>query len=150
MGLTNAEVRSFLHGIKEQDEELYHKMMQIAELRTAVENCTSKLDKDGSQTTKGGDKLSNLMCRILDLEKECEKLHISVNSTKKSVLELAEDLTQDRHREYLTLRFIEYNGFYDTAMKMGVSDSTARRIDRRVISDLTKAMNKTNRNLPTK
>lgn len=143
--MTNAEARAFLHSIKEQDEKLYQKLAQIAELRTAVENCTAKLDKDGSQTSKGGDKLSNLMCRIIDLEKECENLRISADNKRKSVAEYAEELTQDRHREYLLLRFVESKGFYDTAMKMNLSDSTARRIDRKVVADFAKSFN--NRNI---
>ena len=139
--MTNTETRQFLHSIRTQSEELEQKLLQIAELRTAVENCTSKLDKDGSQTSKGGDKLSNLMCRILDLEKECKNLRISVDKTTKTVLEVANSLTQEQHRDYLVLRFVECNGFYDTVMKMDLSDSKARRIDRKVISDVTKALN---------
>lgn len=136
--MTNAEVRRFLHSIKEQDEELERKLVQIAELRTAVENCTAKLDKDGSQVQKGGDKLSNLMCKIVDLEKECERLRISADNTRKTVLELADELTQEPHKEYLLLRFVECNGFYDTAMKMGISDMKARRIDRKIVSEISK------------
>ena len=136
--MTNAEARAFLHSIAEQDKELYQKIAQIAELRTAVENCTAKLDKDGSQTTKGGDKLSNLMCRILDLEKECENLRISADNKRTSVVEYAKALTQDRHREYLLLRFVESKGFFDTATEMNLSDSTARRIDRKVVSDFAR------------
>lgn len=141
MGMTDKDVRNFLHSIRQQDEELEKKLIQIAELRTIVENCASKLDSDGSQHMGAGDKLSNIMCRIVDLEKECEKLHISADNTRKTVTELAEELTQEQHREYLMLRFVECNGFYDTAMKMDLSDSTARRIDRKVISDLTRVMN---------
>lgn len=141
MGMTDKEVRNFLHSIRQQDEELEKKLIQIAELRTVAENCASKLDSDGSQHMGAGDKLSNIMCRIVDLEKECEKLRISADNTRKTVTELAEELTQEQHREYLMLRFVECNGFYDTAMKMDLSDSTARRIDRKVISDLTRVMN---------
>lgn len=136
--MTNAEVRQFLHSIKEQDEELERKLVQIAELRTAVENCTAKLDKDGSQVQKGGDKLSNLMCKIVDLEKECERLRISADNTRKTVLDIANELTQEPHKEYLILRFVECNGFYDTAMKMGISDMKARRIDRKIVSEISK------------
>ena len=140
--MTDKEVRRFLHSIKEQDEELEKKLVQIAELRTAVENCTAKLDKDGSQVQKGGDKLSNLMCKIVDLEKECENLRISADGKRKTVLELANELTQEQHRDYLVLRFVECNGFYDTVMKMDISDAKGRRIDRQVISDLADATTK--------
>jgi hypothetical protein len=142
--MTNAEARKYLHSIKEQDEELYRKLSQIAELRTAVENCTSKLDKDGSQMSSPGDKLSNLMCKILDLEKECERLRISADNTRKTVLELANELIQEPHKEYLLLRFVECNGFYDTAMKMGISDMKARRIDRKIVSEFAKYGSKHN------
>ena len=138
MGMTDKEVRRFLHSIKEQDDELEKKLVQIAELRTAVENCTAKLDKDGSQVQKGGDKLSNLMCKIVDLERECENLRISADGKRKTLLEFANELTQEQHRDYLVLRFVECNGFYDTAMKMGISDSKARRIDRKIVSEISK------------
>ena len=144
MGMTNAEVRRFLHSIKEQDEELERKLVQIAELRTAVENCTAKLDKDGAQSSKGGSKVENLMCKIIDLEKECENLRMSADGKRKTVLEYANSLTQEQHRDYLVLRFVECHGFYDTTMMMSekykkFSDSKARRIDRKVISDLSRA-----------
>ena len=142
--MTNKEIRQFLHSIREQDEEIERKLVQIAELRSAVENCTAKLDKDGSQVSKGGDKLSNLMCKIVDLEEECKNLHISADNKRKTVLDYANTLTQEQHRDYLVLRFVECNGFYDTVMLMEqkykkFSDSKARRIDRKVISDLAKA-----------
>ena len=136
--MTDKEVRRFLHSIKEQDEEIERKLVQIAELRTAVENCTAKLDKDGSQVQKGGDKLSNLMCKIVDLEKECENLRISADGKRKTLLEFANELTQAQHRDYLALRFVECNGFYDTVIKMGISDSKARRIDRKIVSEISK------------
>ena len=137
--MTNTEARAFLHSIKEQDEELYRKLTQIAELRSAVENCTAKLESDGSQHSNVGDKLSNLMCKIVDLEEECEKLRISADNRRKCVSDLAKELIHEEHREYLMLRFVECNGFFDTAMKMGLSDSKARRIDRKVVSEFAKS-----------
>lgn len=138
--MTNQESRAFLHSIREQDEELYRLLTEIAELRTAVENCTAKLDKDGSQSSKGGDKMSNLMCKIIDLERKCEKIRISSNGKRRTVLEFAKELTQDTDREYLIHRFVKCNGFYETAMELDLSDSKARRIDRKVVSQFAKSM----------
>ena len=140
--MTDVEARRFLNSIREQDKELEKKLVQIAELRSAVENCTSKLDKDGSQMSKGGDKLSNLMCKILDLEKECENLRINADWTLKTVKSILDDLTQVRHKDYLMLRFVERNGIFETAMKMDVSDSTAKRIDKKAVSEFAKIYTK--------
>ena len=140
--MTDVEARRFLNSIREQDKELEKKLVQIAELRSAVENCTSKLDKDGSQMSKGGDKLSNLMCKILDLEKECENLRINADWTLKTVKSVLDDLTQVRHKDYLMLRFVERNGIFETAMKMDVSDSTAKRIDKKAVSEFAKIYTK--------
>lgn len=136
--MTNKEARAFLHSIREQDEELYRLLLEIAELRTAVENCTAKMDKDGSQTSKGGDKLSNLMCKIIDLERKCENLRISTNEKRKSVIEFAKELSQENDREYLLHRYVKCNGFYQTAMELDLSDSQTRRIDRKVVSEFAK------------
>ena len=85
--------------------------------------------------------MSKVVGRIVDLEREAARLRESYTQRKKTVLEKSQKLKNKRHSEYLEVRYVDCNSFYNTVMIMDLSDSTARRIDRKAISELTQIFN---------
>ena len=139
--MTEKEVRDYVLKIKTELDDLVKKLSQIDDLRTIAENCTARTDKEPVQTSGSVDKMSKIVGRIVDLEREVAKLRESYTNRKRTVLEMSQKLGNERHGKYLEVRYVDGNSFYDTVMIMDLSDSTARRIDRKAISELTKVMN---------
>lgn len=140
--MTEHETREYLKGIKILTEKRNKKYEQIDEIRSLATNCVAPLDKERIQSSGSGDRMSNLVGRLVDLLHEIEEMDEVIGNRKSFVTRMCQKLHDDRYSQWIILRFVEKNGFYDTVMKMGLTDSTGRRIDRKAISELTKVMNK--------
>ena len=146
MGMTEYEVREYLHSIKILTEKRDKKLEQIEELRSVATNCVAPTDKEPIQSSGSGDKMANIVGRIVDLTEEVKGIDGIIHERTAFLLLASDNFSDKRYQKYMFTRYIDCNGFYETAMRMDLSDSTARRIDRRVISDLTKIMNEKDKN----
>ena len=99
------------------------------------------MDKDPVQTSGSGDKMANLVTRMIDLIVEVGECDEIIERRIEFLKMVGQELSNIRHQTYLRLRYVEQNSFYDTVVRMDLSDSTARRIDKRMISELTKIIN---------
>ena len=145
--MTEREVKAYLGSIKILSEKRDKKLEQVDELRAVATNCVAPTDKEPVQSSGSGDKMANIVGRMVDLLKEIEDLDEIIRDRKSLVYRMSDKLSNDRHSQYIKLRFLEKNGFYDTVMKMKLTDSTARRIERRAISEITTLMNETKHNI---
>lgn len=141
MGITEYEVRQYLQSIKFLTGKRDKKLEQIEELRSVATNCVAKLDKDPVQTSGSGDKMPNIVGRMVDLQKEADELDKIIHERTALVIRMSDNLEDKRCQKYLFTRYIDLNSFYDTVMIMELSDSTARRIEKKAISELTKLLN---------
>lgn len=147
MGMTEREVREYLGSIKILSEKRDKKLEQIDELRSVATNCVAPMDKEPIQSSGSADKMANIVGRIADLLAEIDILDNMIRDRKSLVYRLSDKLSTDRHSRYIKLRFLERKGFYDTVMIMDLSDSTARRIEKRAISEMTKLLNESKHNI---
>ena len=68
--MTEQDVREYLASIWIFAKENHDDLMRIMELRTAAENCSVRYDKESMQTSGGGDKLTKLVGKLVDLERK--------------------------------------------------------------------------------
>jgi predicted transcriptional regulator len=139
--MTERELKGYLESIKVLSEKRDKKLEQIDELRSVATNCVAPTDKEPIQSSGSADKMANIVGRMVDLIREVDELDEIIRDRKSIIYRLSDKLPTDRHSQYIKLRFLEKNGFYDTVMKMELTDSTARRIERKAISELTRIMN---------
>ena len=139
--MTERELKGYLESIKVLSEKRDKKLEQIDELRSVATNCVAPTDKEPIQSSGSADKMANIVGRMVDLIREVDELDEIIRDRKSIIYRLSDKLSTDRHSQYIKLRFLEKNGFYDTVMKMELTDSTARRIERKAISELTRIMN---------
>lgn len=139
--MTERELKGYLESIKVLSEKRDKKLEQIDELRSVATNCVAPTDKEAIQSSGSADKMANIVGRMVDLIREVDELDELIKNRKSIIYRLSDKLSTDRHSQYIKLRFLEKNGFYDTVMKMELTDSTARRIERKAISELARIMN---------
>ena len=147
MGMTEREVKAYLGSIKILSEKRDKKLEQVDELRSVATNCVAPTDKEPIQSSGSGDKMANIIGRMVDLLKEIEDLDEIIRDRKSLVYRMSDKLSNERHSQYLKLRFLEKNGFYDTVMIMDLTDSTARRIEAKAISEITRLINESEHNI---
>ena len=138
---TEKDIKLFLSSIQEFSQRNHERLVQIMELRAVAESCTARMDKENIQTSGDGDKLANIVGKIVDLEREICRVEHIIEHRKAKFEEITNNFSDSRQREFLTIRYVEGNGFYDTAMLMDLKDSTAKRIHRNAIAEFTKIYN---------
>ena len=145
--MTEREVKAYLQDIKNLTEKRDKKLEQIEELRSVATNCVAPTDKEPIQSSGSGDKMTNIVGRMVDLLREIENLDDMIADRKSFATRAIGKMPNDRHSQYIKLRFLEKNGFYDTVMIMELTDSTARRIERKAISEITSMVNESKLNI---
>jgi len=138
---TEKDTKAYLRSLWEFSKKNHMRLMQIMELRVIAENCTVRTDKESVQSFGSGDKMSNLVGKIVDIEREICETDKIIKKRRAEFKELSRNMTDERQREFLTIRYYDGNGFYDTALIMDLSDSTAKRIHKKAITEFTKLFN---------
>jgi len=138
---TEEDTKQYLMSLSEFAEENHKRLVQIMELRAIAESCTVRTDKESIQTSGSGDKMANIVGRIVDIEREIYKTNKIIEHRRAEFEEITKKMKIDRHKEYLTVRYYDGNGFYDTVMIMNLRDSTAKKIHRKSIAEFTKIYN---------
>lgn len=139
--MTEREAREWLHSIKVYDGETENILRQIIELRTVAESCTVRTDKESIQTSGSGDKMANIVGKIVDLEKKLSDIEKRSLERRMIFEKICLLMADKRQTDFLTVRFYDGNSFYETVMLLDLADSTARRIERNAISEFTKQYN---------
>ena len=139
---TEEDVKNYLASIWVFAQENHDDLVRIMELRTAAENCSVRYDKESVQSSGNGDKMTNIVGKIVDLERKIYRKNEKIKKRRAEFEEIAKMMSDNRQREFLTIRYHDGNGFYDTALIMDLSVSTAKRIHRHGISEFTKLINK--------
>lgn len=139
--MTENEIRVWLKSIKLDTDEMRKIFEQIAELRAIAESCTVRTDKESIQSSGSGDKMARVVGKIVDLERKISHSEKIVAKRRKEFEEISGKMSDDRQRDFLTTRYYDGNSFYETVMILDLSDSTARRVEKRAISEFTKLKN---------
>ena len=138
---TEEEIKEYLASIWLFAVENHDNLVKIMELRTIAENCSVRLDKENVQTSGSGDKLTKIVGRIVDIEREIYKKNKIIKHRRAEFEEITKKMSDRRQIEFLTTRYYDGNGFYDTALIMNLPISTAKRIHRKGIAEFTKIFN---------
>jgi hypothetical protein len=136
--MTEKQGREYLQSIGRLETQVKDKINQILELRAVAESCTVSTDKENIQSSGGGDKMASVVGRIVDLENEIIDKYQIVRERKQTVKEIAAEMSDKRQGQFLTLRFVEGRGFYDTLMYMNVKDTTGKRINHKSVLEFSK------------
>lgn len=135
--MTDRETREWLKSIKIYTDEIDNLLEQIEQLRAVAESCTVRTDKESIQTSSSGDKMANIVGRIVDLQKKMDDIDRRTLERRSIFEKISRKMSDERQKQFLTIRYFDGNSFYDTVMLMDLVDSTARRIEKRAISEFS-------------
>ena len=133
--MTETETREWLKSIKIYSDEGDNILEQIEQLRAVAESCTVRTDKEPVQSSGSGDKMANIVGRMVDLKKLLTELDKKILTRRTQFGIITNQMGDDKQIQFLTIRYLDGNSFYETVMMMDLNDSTARRIERKAISE---------------
>ena len=138
---TEEDTKAYLRSIWDFTLTNRAELEKIAELRAIAESCTVRTDKESVQTSGSGDKLTNIVGRIVDIEREIYQRNKIIKHRRAEFEEITNEMTDKRQKSFLTVRYFDGNGFYDTALILEMNESTAKRIHRKAITEFTRIFN---------
>ena len=138
--MTEKETREWLSSIKIYTDEVNNLLEQIEQLRAIAESCTVNTEKESVQSSSG-DKLANIVGKMVDLENKLMDIDHKVLAKRQMFGVVTNQMGDNRQTQFLTIRYLDGHSFYDTVMLMDLTDSTARRIEKRGISEFADTYN---------
>ena len=133
--MTEKQAKEWLCSLKIYEDEENRILDQIIQLRAVAESCTVRTDKESIQTSGSGDTMANIVGKIVDLERKLTKIDRKILNRRDVFEKICGEMENDRHRQFLTIRYFDGNSFYETVMLMDLTDSTGRRIQKRAVVD---------------
>lgn len=119
-------------------EELYNSIVKKEEhilwLRSIVDSAKSpQLKKDKIQTSIDVDKMSRIMCEVVDGERELEQMKSEYLELQVIVLDKIEQLDSDLHRKILKMKYLDFKTLVDISDETGYSYDHIKRTHKKAL-----------------
>lgn len=119
-------------------EKLYNSIVKKEEhilwLRSIVDSAKSpQLKKDKIQTSIDVDKMSRIMCEVVDGERELEQMKSEYLELQVIVLDKIEQLDSDLHRKILKMKYLDFKTLVDISDETGYSYDHIKRTHKKAL-----------------
>jgi DNA-directed RNA polymerase specialized sigma subunit len=113
------DAKQFLRQIRQLDQEINSKLEEVEKLRSLAEKMTSTLSHDNVSQSGCGDRVSEVVAKIVDLDREITRSVDRMIDLKDKAIRLINQLDEPNHRLVLILRYINGYTWEQIAVKMG-------------------------------
>ena len=131
--------KQYLSQIVRFDMMIRNKFEEIIKYRVLVESITPKNDDERVQTSLNGDKIGGFVSKIVDLESEIERLHV----TRNKIIKQIECLPEPFMYQIIYLVFVEDYDIMEMGRKLNYSKSKTYRLYNESIEKFEELFGKT-------
>lgn len=115
--------KEYLQQIKKKNDEINRKIERVEELRSSIASTRSPtLTADRVQTSVAGDKVSETVAKIVDLEAEINADIDSFVDLKEEIWHKVESCCNSKERKIIKLHYFDYISIHLIAVKHMRSD----------------------------
>ena len=133
--------KQYLSQIERLDKMIQNKLSEIYQLKTMACNVTVSNDSERVQTSSDKDRLGSTVAKIIDLEKETDRLVDSFIDLKKETMLIIRMIKSERHREILFKKYLEQKSLYEIAEELGMTDRGCKKAHKRALEEFEKNKN---------
>ena len=101
------DTKQYLQQIERLDKMIQNKLSEIYQLKTMACSVTVSNDGERVQTSSDKDRLGSTVAKIVDLEKETDRLVDRFVDLKKEIMSIISMIKSERHREILFKKYLE-------------------------------------------
>jgi len=112
--------KQYLRRVKRLNDLIKAKFKQIRVLRDISVQITTDLSKDKIQTPNSNDKISQLVAKIVDLEKELTSDINRLINLQREVTNKINSLDDPEYRLILTMRYLNFETWEQIAVDLGM------------------------------
>ena len=135
------DTKQYLSQIERLDKMIQNKLSEIYQLKTMACSVTVSNDSERVQTSSDKDRLGSTVAKIIDLEKETDRLVDSFIDLKKETMLIIRMIKSERHREILFKKYLEQKSLYEIAEELGMTDRGCKKAHKRALEEFEKNKN---------
>lgn len=113
--------KTYLHQIKRLDMMISNKLAEIYRLKNMASGIFISTDSERVQSSGNKDRLGNTVAKIIDLERETDKLIDILFDKRNNIIKQIDSLSNSDYYQILALRYVNYDTFNDISDKTGWS-----------------------------
>ena len=132
------DTKQYLSQIERLDKMIQNKLSEIYQLKTMACSVTVSNEKERVQTSSDKDRLGSTVAKIVDLEKETDRLVDSFIDLKKETMLIIRMIKSERHREILFKKYLEQKSLYEIAEELGMTDRGCKKAHKRALEEFEK------------
>lgn len=132
------DTKQYLSQIERLDKMIQNKLSEIYQLKTMACSVTVSNDSERVQTSSDKDRLGSTVAKIVDLEKETDRLVDSFIDLKKETMLIIRMIKSERHREILFKKYLEQKSLYEIAEELGMTDRGCKKAHKRALEEFEK------------
>ena len=132
------DTKQYLSQIERLDKMIQNKLSEIYQLKTMACSVTVSNEKERVQTSSDKDRLGSTVAKIVDLEKETDRLVDSFIDLKKETMLIIRMIKSERHREIIFKKYLEQKSLYEIAEELGMTDRGCKKAHKRALEEFEK------------
>ena len=133
--------KQYLGQIERLDKMIQNKLSEIYQLKTMACSVTVSNDGERVQTSSDKDRLGSTVAKIVDLEKETDRLVDRFVDLKKEIMSIISMIKSEKHREILFKKYFEQKSIYAIAEELGMTDRGCKKAHKRALEEFEKIKN---------
>ena len=133
--------KQYLGQIERLDKMIQNKLSEIYQLKTMACGVTVSNDGERVQTSSDKDRLGSTVAKIVDLEKETDRLVDRFIDLKKEIMSIISMIKSEKHREILFKKYFEQKSIYAIAEELGMTDRGCKKAHKRALEEFEKNKN---------
>ena len=115
--MNDMDTKQYLGQIERLDKMIQNKLSEIYQLKTMACSVTVSNDNERVQTSSDKDRLGSTVAKIVDLEKETDRLVDSFIDKRSHVISQIDRLDNINYYNILSMRYVTRNTFEEIAKK---------------------------------
>ena len=135
------DTKQYLQQISRLDRMIQNKLSEIYQLKTMACSVTVSNDGERVQTSSDKDRLGSTVAKIVDLEKETDRLVDRFIDLKKEIMSIISMIKSEKHREILFKKYFEQKSIYAIAEELGMTDRGCKKAHKRALEEFEKIKN---------
>lgn len=108
---------NYLKQIERLDRMIQNKLSEIYQLKTMASSVSISNDGEKVKNSSNKDRLGATVAKIVDLEKETDKLVDNFSDKRKHIIEQIDNISDADYYHVLSMRYVTRNTFEDIAKK---------------------------------
>ena len=130
--------KQYLRQVRRLDNIVNAKLEQVEMLMAMTTRMTANLTTDKVQESNIPDKISTLICKIVDLEKEITNDIDKLIDLKIEIMRKIDSIQNDNYRLLLTLRYLNFKSWEQIAVEMGFTFQWVHELHKRALIEFEK------------